>query len=136
MTSILNPYIMFDGTARAAVTFYQQVLGGELIINTFGEARMTGEGVDPDGIMHAQLTTANGYTIMASDTPPGMPAQIGGPVSLSISGDDPELRSYFSDLLDGGEIQVPLAKQAWGDEFGAGVDKFGINWMVNLSPKP
>jgi PhnB protein len=135
MASILNPYIMFDGTARAAITFYQQVLGGEVIINTFGEAGMAGDGVDPEGIMHAQLVSTNGYTIMASDTPPGMSSQTHGPVSLSISGDDPELRTYFSQLLDGGEIQVPLAKQAWGDEFGAGVDKFGVNWMVNLSSR-
>jgi PhnB protein len=32
---------------------------------------------------------------------------------------------------------MPLAKQAWGDEFGMCVDQFGIDWLVNISqPQP
>ena len=27
---------------------------------------------------------------------------------------------------------MPLAKQAWGDEFGMLTDQFGIQWMVNI----
>jgi PhnB protein len=27
---------------------------------------------------------------------------------------------------------VPLAKQFWGDTFGAVTDKFGIGWQVNI----
>jgi PhnB protein len=25
-----------------------------------------------------------------------------------------------------------MEKQAWGDEFGACVDRFGISWMINI----
>jgi PhnB protein len=28
---------------------------------------------------------------------------------------------------------VPLAKQVWGDEFGACVDRFGVPWLVNIT---
>jgi PhnB protein len=28
---------------------------------------------------------------------------------------------------------MPLEKQMWGDEFGMLTDKFGIDWMVNIS---
>jgi PhnB protein len=31
---------------------------------------------------------------------------------------------------------MPLEKAPWGDTFGMFVDKFGINWMVNVSSKP
>ena len=34
---VLNPYLNFNGNAREAITFYQQVLGGELNISTFAE---------------------------------------------------------------------------------------------------
>jgi len=27
---------------------------------------------------------------------------------------------------------MPLARQAWGDEYGSFIDKFGIQWMVNI----
>jgi len=33
----LNPYLSFRNDARAAMTFYQSVFGGELDISTFGQ---------------------------------------------------------------------------------------------------
>ena len=28
---------------------------------------------------------------------------------------------------------MPLEKQMWGDVFGMVVDRFGVNWMVNIA---
>ena len=44
MPARLNPYLNFNGTTREAMEFYQQVLGGDLGINTFGEIGQEGEG--------------------------------------------------------------------------------------------
>jgi len=30
---------------------------------------------------------------------------------------------------------MALEKAAWGDTFGMVTDKFGITWLVNISPK-
>ena len=41
----LTPYLSFPGTARQALTFYQAVFGGELVLNTladFNRDRRTG----------------------------------------------------------------------------------------------
>jgi PhnB protein len=84
--------------------------------------------------MHANLTTPSGYTLMASDTPPGMTYSPGTNISISLSGDDgDELRGYWEKLRDGGTVSLPLEKQMWGDEFGQCTDKFGIGWMVNIA---
>ena len=131
MASRLNPYISFAGDARQAMAFYEQVFGGTLTLNTFGEF---GAEEQPDGIMHGMLETSSGYTIMAADNPPGQPHQPGNNMTVSLSGDDvDELRGYWNKLSDGGTIAVPLEKQMWGDEFGMLTDKFGIPWMVNIS---
>jgi PhnB protein len=135
VTSRLNPYISYPGTARQAMEFYRGVFGGELTMSTFGEFGAAGGpgGPDPDGIMHAQLETPSGYTLMASDTPPGMDVTAGTNISVSLSGDDGDaLRGYFEKLSDGGTVTMPLEKQMWGDEFGMVTDQFGINWMVNI----
>ena len=133
MASRLNPYISFSDTARQAMEFYREVFGGELTLSTFGESGMA-EGPDADKVMHAQLETPAGYTLMASDTPPGMDRSVGTNISISLSGDDgDDLRGYFARLSDGGAVTVPLEKQMWGDEFGMCVDQFGIAWMVNIS---
>jgi PhnB protein len=135
MSSRLNPYLAFDGTAREAMEFYRSVFGGELVVSTFGEYGAP-EGVDPDGVMHAQLETEDGYTLMASDMAPGTPESPGGSsaITVSLSGDDGDrLRGFFARLAEGGSVSVPLEKQMWGDEFGQCVDRFGIGWLVNIS---
>ncbi|GGM90007.1 VOC family protein [Terrabacter tumescens] len=132
MATRLNPYISFKDDARAAMEFYQSVFGGELNVSTFGEYGQSGPG--SDGVMHAQLETPSGYTIMASDTPPGMTHQEGSSITVSLSGDDrDELRRYWEGLADGGTVSTPLEKQMWGDEFGQLTDRFGIGWLVNIA---
>ncbi len=133
MASRLNPYIQFKDNARAALEFYQGVFGGDLTVSTFGEY---GDPSQPgaDGIMHGQLESPSGYTIMAADTPPGMDHHPGSTIAISLSGDDAdELHGYWDELADGGQVQVPLEQQMWGDEFGMCVDRFGIGWMVNIA---
>jgi PhnB protein len=133
VTSRLNPYISFADNARQAMEFYRDVFGGDLTANTFGEYGAA-EGADADKIMHAQLETPAGYTLMASDTPPGMPRSEGSSISVSLSGDDAdELRGYFAKLSEGGTVTMPLEKQMWGDEFGMCVDRFGVTWLVNIA---
>ena len=133
MASRLNPYIGYAGTARQAMEFYKGVFGGELTLSTYGESGMA-DGPHGDTIMHAQLETPAGYTLMASDAPPGMETTVGTNISISLSGDDAdELRGYFEKLSDGGQITMPLEKQVWGDEFGMCIDPYGVAWMVNIS---
>ncbi|RBY81111.1 VOC family protein [Blastococcus sp. TF02-09] len=132
MPSRLNPYLGFAGNARQAMEFYRDVFGGELAVDTYGGSGMAAPG-DEDKVMHAQLETPSGYTLMASDAPAGMEARGGSDISVSLSGDDAELRGYFEKLSDGGSVTMPLEKQVWGDEFGMCVDPFGVQWMVNIS---
>jgi len=133
VASRLNPYISFTDNARPAMEFYKDVFGGTLTMNTFGEYGAQ-DTPDSDKIMHAQLETERGFTLMGADTPTGMDHTPGTNISVSLSGDDAEeLRGYWQKLSDGGTVSVPLEKQMWGDEFGMCVDRFGIGWMVNIA---
>jgi PhnB protein len=133
MASRLNPYLNFSGNAREALEFYRDVFGGELRISTYGDFGTT-EPDQLDKVMHGQLETPSGYTIMASDTPPNMTTTIGNTIVCSISGDDAdELRGYWDRLSASGVVSVPLEKQVWGDEFGACVDRYGVEWMININ---
>jgi PhnB protein len=132
MASRLNPYLSFTDNARQAMEFYQEVFGGTLALNTFGEYGMA-DAPEANLIMHGMLETPSGFTLMGADTPPGMVHDPGHNISISLSGDDgDELRGYWDKLSAGGTVSVPLEKQMWGDEFGACVDRFGIDWIVNI----
>ncbi|HWH29345.1 MAG TPA: VOC family protein [Mycobacteriales bacterium] len=133
MSTRLNPYLTFPGTAREAMTFYERVFGGTLTVMTFADAGA--EGVpDPQKVMHAMLETSSGYTLMASDAPPGMDYEQGNSMAVSVSGDDvDELRRYWSALSADSTVTMPLEIQMWGDEFGSCTDRFGVTWMVNIA---
>ena len=135
MASRLNPYLSFPGTAREAMEFYQSVFGGNLRVSTFGELGAADE-PHADKIMHAMLETDNGFTLMASDTVPGMKdVTVGNNVVVSVSGDDADdLRGYWEKLSAKGTVQMPLEKQVWGDEYGAVEDQFGTQWMIDITP--
>ena len=132
MAVILNPYVTFDGNARQAMEYYRDVFGGDLTISTFAEFGQADSPV-ADKVMHGQLTTPIGITLMGADTPPDTKHEPGNNISISLSGDDADtLRDYFEKLRDGGQVTVPLERQMWGDEFGMCIDRFGIAWMVNI----
>jgi len=137
MGSRLNPYINFKDSTRSAMEFYQSVLGGELVINTFGDFQASQDPADQDLVMHSQLETPSGFTLMCADTPSYMEYSPGASISVSLSGDDEtELRGYWDGLTDGATIVTPLEKAPWGDTFGMLVDKYGVNWLVNITGAP
>jgi PhnB protein len=131
MTSRLNPYLNFNGNARQAMEFYRSVFGGELTVTSFADFGMAGP--DSNRVMHSQLETDAGYTLMGADVTSDMEYQPMAGSSVSLSGDDADaLRSYWGKLAASGSITMPLEKQAWGDEFGMCVDQFGVPWLVDI----
>lgn len=131
-----NPYLHLKGNAREALEFYRGVFGGEVTANTFKESGVPVAAEEENWLMHGQLTTSN-MTLMVADSPSNMgPYDVPAGISLSLSGEDEEvLRSYWEKLSVGGNISQPLMQAPWGDTFGMVVDKFGINWMVNILQK-
>ena len=133
MTTRLNPYLNFRDTAKQAMILYQSVFGGELTLSTFSELHASEDPAEQDKIMHSMLTTDNGMTLMAADTPNSMEYTPGG-YAISLSGEDEaQLRGYWDKLCDGGQVQQPLVQAPWGDTFGMCQDQFGVNWMVNIA---
>ena len=136
MSTTLYPYLNFNGNAAEAMNHYKSVFGGELKMQTFGESNMAETPQEKSLIVHATLKS-DAVTIMASDTHPKQPRKFGDNVSLSLQGEDSKrLTDAFNLLAAGGKVDMPLAKQFWGDTFGMVTDKFGIHWMVNITAPP
>ena len=134
MPTRLNPYLNFDGTAREAMAFYKSVFGGEMTMSTFGEGGMPHDPSEKDLIMHSQLETPSGFTLMGADVPSSHEGVESGNGAISLSGDnDAELRGYWDKLSKGGQVAQPLEKAPWGDSFGMLVDQFGVMWLVNIT---
>lgn len=132
MAVTLNPYLNFRDGTREVMTYYAAVFGGELTLSTFAETGGMGlDEAEQHKVMHAQIVTGAGLTLMAADVPASM--EVSGNGTVSLSGDDEAaLRGYWDALTDGGSVTVPLEKAPWGDTFGMCTDRFGVDWMVNI----
>ncbi|MHA3684292.1 VOC family protein [Leucobacter sp. HY1908] len=139
MSIRLNPYLNFHGAARAALEHYHRVLGGRLEITRYDSIpEMMGDPSEGEKVMHGQLETDDGLTIMAADYPDSMAASpdasIGGH-SVCVSGDQMgRVQAIWDGLSEGALIREPLSQAPWGDTFGMLQDRFGVAWMFSVSP--
>lgn len=128
----LNPYLFFSGNCKEAMDFYKIIFGGELTIQKMDAyPQMPVDESMKDMVMHADLNTGD-IRFFGSDSQKASPKS--AKVELSLSGDDePKLRKYWDGLAEGGKVNMPLEKAPWGDTFGMLTDKFGVDWMVNIT---
>jgi PhnB protein len=134
----LNSYLNFAGNAEDAFEFYRSVFGGEFAsLVRFRDLPIEGVTIPPedqDKIMHIGLPIGEGELLMASDTLESLGQELVQGNNLYISVHPPsreEADRIFGALSEGGEIEMPIADQVWGDYYGSLKDRFGVLWMVN-----
>ena len=129
----INAYLNFNGQTRDAMKFYQECLGGELVMQKISESPMAARMPSEMGakILHSSLTK-NNLILMASDMM-GNNIVKGNSISLCvICSSDEEINSFFSKLSTGGTVVEPLHQSFWGATFGSLTDKFGITWIFKF----
>ncbi|HPE75198.1 MAG TPA: VOC family protein [Draconibacterium sp.] len=137
----LNPYLNFDGQAEEAFIFYKSVFGGEFTGNMKMKDAPEGDKLSKDEqnrVMHISLPIGKEILLMGSDIMPSMGQKLikGNNNYISLHPDSKaEADRLFNGLSEGGEIEMPMADQFWGDYFGSFIDKFGICWMINFNPQ-
>ncbi|MDG4780441.1 VOC family protein [Micromonospora sp. WMMD961] len=132
MTARVSPYLTFAGNARQAMRFYQSAFGGDLDITTFGDLQGSTDTAQDELIAHATLRGTTGVVLMASDRTPGDEVA-GGSTSITLGGDEAELATYWERLSESGSVTVPFARSPWGALYGRCTDKFGTDWLVNVT---
>jgi len=134
MTQI-HPYLRFNGNCREAMTFYKEVLGGELNLQPIGESPMA-EQMPPSmkqSILHSELRK-NGLVIMASDMVSEEGLSRGNSISLMLNcSSEEEIKTFYENLSLGGKATHPLENTFWGAIFGDLTDKFGNKWLLNYT---
>lgn len=129
----INAYLTFNGNCRQAMTFYQECLGGELTLQTLGDAEEDIPVELRQVILHAVLV-ADSLVLMGSDMVGEKGLQRGNAVSLCLNctGEE-EIRRLYYRLSEGGQATDPLEDTFWGDLFGGLTDQFGNHWILNYN---
>lgn len=116
----LSPYIAFSGNCAAAIAFYQQALGAELIHKiTRGEMPQntrdaedgcpSGQHLAADGIAHASLRIADSI-LMLSDSPSSNMERYAGFTVVLDSQDVIEGKRWFDGSPTAGRLKWPGRK--------------------------
>jgi PhnB protein len=119
------------------MSFYRDCLGGELTIQTFGEAPMAQDtpAAMHDRVIHSMLS-GGGLVLMAADAMEDQSPGQGGPVTLCLSSEDrEEITGYFAKLAVGATVTQPLEEAFFG-LYGALTDKYGFDWMFQAGTGP
>lgn len=125
-----QPYVLFPGTARDALTFYGDVFGSAVQLHTFGEFGRT-DGPE-DAIAHGYLEGP--VDIFAADAAgDDVPLKCEGMMLALLGAAGPAtLRIWFSRLSEGGQVVDDLQRRPWGASDGQVIDRFGVHWLIGF----
>ncbi|MBQ1010392.1 VOC family protein [Micromonospora sp. M51] len=128
-------HINLRGNARAALGFYRSVFGGDLAAVTYADAHNVQNPAEADQIMWGQVTSAEGFQIMAYDVPSARPWSQGeSPFFVSVRGSDAdEITGYWKKLSEGSTVLVDLAPAGWAPLYGMLTDPFGVTWVLDVA---
>lgn len=141
-------HLNFRGDAREALTFYQSVFGGHLIVNTYADFGMPSEIPGSGKVVFGVVAAESGFRIMGYDIPGRTEGGIAGAgvthrennttitdQALFVSISSPtldELHGYWDALAMDATIVEPLAASAWSAGFGMLTDRFGVTWSCSV----
>lgn len=132
-TMNIHSYLTFSGNCREAMTFYQECLGGDLMLQPIAGSPMAEKlpREMQECILHGTLTRDH-FTLMGSDMVPDTGLLKGNAISLMLDcRSEEELVSCFQKLASGGVSNHPLERTFWGALFGDLTDKYGNHWLLH-----
>jgi PhnB protein len=126
----LHTYVNFAGRCAEAFRYYEQHLGGKILMLMTHDQAPNQMQIDPawkDRVLHARITIG-GTDLMGADVP-SAEAMRSAYLSLSVDS-DAEAERVFQALVNGGQAFMPMQETFFASRFGQCRDRFGINWMV------
>jgi PhnB protein len=133
----INPYLNFAGDCAKAFSFYAELFGGTIEMSMSHGGTPMADQVPADWhdkIMHIQMRTPDGFTLMGSDAPPAYFRTPQG-FSVSLQTSDPaEAERIYAALVEKGTASMELQKTFWAERFAMLTDRFGIPWIINCAP--
>ena len=129
MPHSVSTFLMFDGTAEAAITLYAEVFDNFIVrrLERYGAKEAGTEG----NIKRADIEFS-AHSIICFDTPVKHAFDFTPSMSLFVECvDAAELDNAFDKLSAGGEILMPPDNYGFSRKFAWINDRFGVSWQLN-----
>ena len=133
----VQPYLFFDGRSDEALEFYKKALGAEVTMlmrfKDSPEPNQCMPGIPGEKVMHAEFRIGDSRLFASDGQCQGQTKFQGFALSLPVRSEADADRA-FAALADGGQVQMPLGKTFFSPSFGMVADRFGVSWMVYVTP--
>lgn len=118
-----------------ALEFYRSVFAGDLMTVTYEDAGNVKDPSEAKQVMWGQVTTENGFRVMAYDVPSSRAWSRGeDPFFVSLRGDEAEdIADLWEKLHEGSTVVVSLGPAQCAPLYGMLTDPFGITWVVDVA---
>ena len=129
MARSLTPFLMFEGAAEQAMTFYVSLFPRSEV--RLVERWKPGEPGREGSFKRAEFTVA-GRDIIALDSPVKHDFTFTPAISLFVECEsEKELDGVYAKLSEGGQVFMPLDNYGFSRKFGWVNDRFGVSWQLN-----
>jgi predicted 3-demethylubiquinone-9 3-methyltransferase (glyoxalase superfamily) len=131
MPTTVQPFLMFEGRAEEAMTFYVSLFpdGEVLDIKRYGPGGPGREG----SVFKASFSIA-GQTVMCIDSPVKHNFSFTPAMSLFVECvSEQQLHALAAALGEGGGVLMPLGNYGFSREFTWLNDRYGVSWQLNLA---
>jgi predicted 3-demethylubiquinone-9 3-methyltransferase (glyoxalase superfamily) len=131
MAHSVTPFLMFEGVAEEAMTFYVGLFARSAIGNVarYGPGEPGAEG----SIKRADFTVA-GQQVICIDSPAKHAFTFTPSVSLFVECEsEAELDRAFAELSAGGAVLMPPNNYGFSTRFTWINDRFGVSWQLNYA---
>ncbi len=135
MNPKITTFLMFEGQAEDAMTFYTSLFDDSEIVRIERHGPDGQGGAEAEGTVLNGLFTLKGRQYMAFDSPAPHPFTFTPSISLFVECDsEEELELLFDKLGEDGEVLMPTGNYGFSTKYGWVQDRFGVSWQLNYGP--
>jgi predicted 3-demethylubiquinone-9 3-methyltransferase (glyoxalase superfamily) len=129
MAETVTPFLMFEGVAEEAMTFYVLLFNGEIVsVTRYGPGEPGAEG----SIKRADFTLA-GQHVICIDSAVKHGFTFTPAMSLFVEcSSETELDQVFAELSANGKVLMPPGNYGFSSRFTWINDRFGVSWQLNV----
>lgn len=127
----ITTFLMFDGKAEEAMTFYMSLFpdSGIRSISRYAEGE-----AGPAGTVQHALFSLSGQEFMCIDSIAKHGFTFTPAMSLYVTCEtESEIDALFGKLSEGGQVFMPLDAYPFSKKFGWVNDKYGVSWQLTLA---
>jgi predicted 3-demethylubiquinone-9 3-methyltransferase (glyoxalase superfamily) len=130
MAQTVTPFLMFEGVAEEAMTFYVLLFNGEIVsITRYGPG-----GPGPEGSVKRADFTLAGQHVICIDSHVKHAFTFTPSMSLFVEcSSQAELDQVFVELSANGAVLMPPGNYGFSARFTWLNDRFGVSWQLNVA---